>query len=107
MTYELRKVEDDLVHTLDGSGVRVVISRIKETRTFKDIEEDFFSVRVDLMDNLTADDEEPIALFQGSANAVRTHLMWFIMGRYNISPEHASYIGYELLRAEQSSCYVQ
>lgn len=106
MSWELHHVEE-MDCTLDDCGYHIVINRIEERRTFKDWAATFATVRADLM----AADNEPIVSFQGSANAVRKHLMKYLMDRYASlgypSPEHASYIGYELLRAETTPHYVQ
>lgn len=109
MTWELRDV-DDVEATLDDSGVHVVIHRIVRTEKHKQYSGERVSVRADL----NTDAGEPIVSFQGSANAVRKHLIRFIFDRYMehpplqwISWEHASYIGYELLRAEVTPDYMQ
>lgn len=106
MTWQLHHVEE-MPCTLDDCSYRVHIYRIEEQRTFKDRVATFVTVRADLFST----DNEPIVSFQGEANAVRKHLMKYLMDRYASlgypSPEHASYIGYELLRAETTPHYVQ
>jgi len=108
MTWELKEV-DDVECQLDDSGVYVVINRIVERRADGDYIREFVKVRADLM---TADNE-PLVSFVGSANAVRKHLIRFLNYRswqrtkQFISLEHASYIGYELLRAEKQEGFVQ
>ncbi len=67
-------------------------------------------------------DDEPLQSFQGKANAVRKDVIRWLMHEYAklylpdpdnasdtfcITREHASYIGYELLRAEMTENYVQ
>ena len=113
MKWELKKVED-IECTMDDSGVYVVINRVK-VGSFDHRFDDYpmlTAVRADLM---TAS-HEPIMSWQGSANAVRKHLIRFLADPQNfgadirihrLSLEHASYIGYELLRAETDRHYVQ
>lgn len=108
MAWELRKVEDDLECTIDSSGVHVVINRLEERREIRDYVAEFVTVRADLMTT----DGEPIVSFSGSANAVRKHLIRYLNMHQldfqsQISHEHASYIGYELMRAEAMPHYVQ
>ena len=112
MTWELHKV-DDIDPTIDDSGVYVVISRVETTRTFKDMVDYIVTVRADLMGRAGLG-SYPIVSFIGEANAVRKHLIRFMeeypsktAHRRKISREHASYIGYELLRAENTPHYVQ
>lgn len=117
MIWELREVKD-IEATLDDSGVYVVINRVVTERTFKDIVGDVVRVRADLMARVeadtankvvAADTDEPIVSFIGDANAVRKHLIAYIEQHCcpPFSHEHASYIGYELLRAETDPHYVQ
>lgn len=117
MEWELRHV-DNVEAVLDDSGVYVVVHRIEWNETHKGYSGVRVTVRADLMQmspplrpNLDRTDE-PIMSFQGSANAVRKALIrfWCPEGggiRNPMSPEHASYIGYELLRAELTPGYVQ
>lgn len=109
MTWELIEAEE-MPCTLDDCGYYVTINRIEEQRTFKDRAATFVTVRADLMVH-DGGGVVPVVSFQGSANAVRKHLMKYITERYASlgypSPEHASYIGYELLRAERTERYVQ
>jgi len=97
MTWELREVKDTEC-TMDDSGVYTVIHRTADGR-----------VRADLM---AVKGSEPIVSFIGTANAVRKALIRYLsnnrIGTHPyISQEHASYIGYELLRAEMDPNYVQ
>lgn len=111
MKWELRHVEDTEA-VLDDSGVYVIINRVETPETHKEYSGIRVSVRVDLMQDNGPTDDEPIMSFEGSANAVRKALIRFIHdyiaspSRY-LSTEHASYIGYELLRAELTPGYVQ
>lgn len=106
MSWQLIEVEE-MECTLDDCGYYVIINRLEEHREFKDRAATIILVRADLM---TADNE-PVVSFVGEANAVRKHLMKYLMDRHASlgypSPEHASYIGYELLRAENTPHYVQ
>ena len=113
MTWELREV-DDVECTMDDSGVYVVVHRVISTETHKQYAGDRVRVRADLMGGGFATggetNAEPIMSFIGSANAVRKALIQFVMdhiGFCQLSMEHASYIGYELLRAEAYPAYVQ
>ncbi len=106
MPWELKRVMD-VEATMDDSGVYVVINRHLEKQGREASAPWIVHVRADLMTGQT-----PIMSFIGSANAVRKHLIAFLTGRtdgraWNISKEHASYIGYELLRAETDPNYVQ
>ena len=115
MEWELKQVED-VEAVLDDSGVYVIVHRVERTETHKEYSGIRVTVRADLMamspplrPNLDRTDE-PIMSFQGSANAVRKALIRFIGLTQHICPvslEHASYIGYELLRAELTPRYVQ
>ena len=106
MEWELRQVED-VEAVLDDSGVYVIVHRIEHTETHKEYSGIRVSVRADLM----KDDGSAIVSFEGTANAVRKALIKFLMDRFPnlglFSREHASYIGYELLRAELTPGYVQ
>ena len=110
MEWELRHVED-VEAILDDSGAYVIVHRIEETETHKEYSGIRVSVRADLMVSISGRDDIPIMSFQGSANAVRKALIKFLMDRFPnlglFSREHASYIGYELLRAELTPEYVQ
>lgn len=110
MNWQLHKV-DDIDCTMDDSGVYVVINRVEVKGTHKEYSGMEVHVRADLMQSA---DDEPIVSFEGRANAVRKHLIAFIYDHYGawlgpspISLEHASYIGYELHRAQTVSNYVQ
>ena len=109
MTWELREVED-IECTLDDSGVYTVIHRIK-TRYGNYRQTPIAPVHVRL-DLITAS-VEPLMSWQGTANNVRKAVIAFLDERNDeyyccdISAEHASYIGYELHRAETDPNYVQ
>lgn len=107
--WQLHEVEE-MDCTIDDCGYYVTINRIEERQEFKDRAATFVKVRADLMAHDHAG-VVPVVSFQGEANAVRKHLMRYITERYASlgypSPEHASYIGYELLRAERTERYVQ
>ncbi len=66
-------------------------------------------VRLDLMDVAGS----PVESFIGTANAVRKDVVRALTGANSlmypneISTEHASYIGYELAKAESEADYVQ
>jgi hypothetical protein len=105
MEWELREV-GDIDCTIDDSGLYVVVDRVPRGCTVE--------VRADLMTDATKcshlKTDEPVVSFIGSANNVRKHLIGFIAQNYGyaaISSEHASYIGYELHRAEVTENYVQ
>lgn len=110
MTWELREVQD-VEATLDDSGIYVVVHRIERSETHKEYTGVRILVRADLMKKGSEYDnsyDKPIVSFIGTANAVRKHLVHYIdQCNYLISAEHASYIGYELLRAETDPNYVQ
>ena len=113
MNWELRHV-DDVEAALDDSGVYVVIHRIETPETHKEYSGVRVSVRADLMVSANGGEggtqDEPIVSFQGTAAAVRKALARFIEESGQVFPityEHASYIGYELLRAESTPDYVQ
>lgn len=101
MTWELRAV-DDVECTMDDSGVYVVIHRVERAEAHKEYSGVRILVRADLM---ASEGDEPIISFIGKANAVRKHLIRYL--DRPLSYEHASYIGYELLRAEVTPGYVQ
>lgn len=90
----------DVDCTMDDSGVYTVIHRAVQGNGV-------VFVRADLMTT----DDEPLVSFIGTANNVRQRLIaWMVSNlvQYrDISWEHASYIGYELLRAETDPSYVQ
>jgi len=102
MAWEIEHVQD-VECELDDSGVYVIVHRIAKESVHKGIPGVVVSVRADLM---RSRDNEPIRSWQGSANNVRKHLIRFVRA-IGISREHASYIGYELLRAELTPDYVQ
>lgn len=96
--------------TMDDSGVYTVINRIEESDTHKGYIGKRLSVRCDIM---STKDDEPLISFQGSANDVRKHVIRWIKtysglpSLAKLSWEHASYIGWELHRAETDPNYVQ
>ncbi|KKM96265.1 hypothetical protein LCGC14_1179770 [marine sediment metagenome] len=111
MDWELREV-DDVEATLDGSGLYVVINRVVGS-AMEPTNRDIIRVRADLMTSAGVNGknfDEPIMSFIGTANNVRKHLIAFLQAEgYTVilSHEHASYIGYELHRAETDEHYVQ
>ncbi len=93
MIWELHSVKD-VECTMDNSGIYTVINRTPGD-----------DIRLDVMDST---ENEAVQSFQGTANAVRKHSMkWLFDHCLIISTEHASYIGYELARAESDDNYVQ
>ena len=129
MIWELREVSD-VEYTLDDSGVYVVVHRVERKETHKEYAGVRVLVRADLMQeglnmkdaadpifNPNPTTDEPIISFIGTANAVRKHLIRFLVDHeregeqftvgWPISHEHCSYIGYELLRAETDPNYMQ
>jgi len=106
MVWKLLEV-DEMDCTMDDCGFYVVINRVAERRADGDYIAEFVKVRADLMTKRN----KPIVSFIGTANAVRKHLIKYIADRYRslgvLSMEHASYIGYELCRAEKTPGYIQ
>ncbi len=106
MQWELREATDRDC-TLDDSGVYVVVHRIDARGLTPPVQ-----VRADLM-TIDGQPYVPIVSFVGTANNVRKHLLAYMVNDYQhgrtgpVSPEHASYIGYELARAESDPNYVQ
>ncbi len=103
MKWKLHEVKD-IECTMDKSGIYCMIARVKKTGGIS-------TVRLDLMSENNC---EPLVSFIGPANAVRKHTIKWIWEHSlddiivsNISTEHASYIGYELSRAERKINYVQ
>jgi len=104
MAWEIEHVQD-VECELDDSGVYVIIHRIAKESVHKGIAGTIVEVRADLM---RSSDNEPIRSWQGSANAIRKAITRFNKDLMPaMSLEHASYIGYELLRAELTPDYVQ
>lgn len=96
--------------TMDDSGVHIVINRIVKHGAHKGHIGVWVLVRCDIMSS----DDTPLISFQGSADDVRQHVIRWLDAfhadghRFVISREHASYIGYELHRAETCrTVYVQ
>ncbi len=105
MTWTLVEASDTEC-LMDDSGVYVTIHRIETTETHKEYSGQRVTVRCDLM----ASGDEPVKSWIGSANAVRKAVIRFLADVWwgdPISAEHASYIGYELMRAETTENYVQ
>ena len=97
-------------YNADNSGVYAIINRVTEVEYTKGVRTQSESVRLDI---LRESDNEPVQSFIGSANAVRKDTVRYLKRiagpriHCNISKEHASYIGYELARAEIVENYVQ
>ena len=103
MTWELREV-GDIECTLDGSGIYVVIHRVVEKLVHKGIAGEIIRIRADVM----TDGGEPLVSFIGRADNVRKAVVrWLNEQCYFPSLEHASYIGWELHRAETDPNFVQ
>jgi len=108
--WELRKA-NEIECTMDDSGVYITIDRHIEKIVHKGIAGEIVQVRA----NLWTTDHTPIMSFIGRANNVRKHLIKFLGYTSQntrkecnyISLEHASYIGWELHRAENDPNYVQ
>ena len=91
----------DVDCTMDDSGVYTVINRMDEKHG---VIHPF--VRADLM--TMGDDCDCLVSFIGTANNVRKRLIAYIDdNEYELSHEHISYIGYELMRAESDPDYKQ
>lgn len=104
MDWKLIEVED-VECTLDNSGVYTVINRIKHTGTHKRQTKTDVLIRVDIMGSHL---DKPLVSYQGEANAVRKAVIaWLTISGINISKEHASYIGYEIMRAQSEENHVQ
>ena len=107
MTWELRKVEE-IECTIDNSGVYTDINRIP-AKWIPETGGYLIHVRLDLMQTSNS---KPIMSWQGTANNVRKGVIKYLTDGKSrmpcpISREHASYIGYELHRAETDPNYVQ
>lgn len=108
MAWELEQVKP-IDCTLDDSGVYTVIHRVVKAETHKQYAGDRLLIRVDVLDN---EGGEPIRSFIGNGNDVRKAVIAFMGDCVYPSPrrfsqEHASYIGYEIARAEADENYVQ
>jgi len=92
--WQLQNV-DNTEYIPDTSGVYVLIYWQNKTNT----------ARLDIISN----NHEPIQSFAGTANNVRKHAIRFLSDNgYNVSLEHASYIGLELEKADNMRIdYVQ
>ena len=99
---DLRSIESEIVDVvvLSGMGGSAIAG-------------DIVRVRADLM-TTKGDEYASVMSWIGTANNVRKHLIQFVRMNtrigsplFFISLEHASYIGYELLRAEMDENYVQ
>ena len=104
MPWRLIRCEEERECTLDDSGIYVLISRHKGEVV------NTTSVRCDIMDSKNV----PLVSFIGHPNAVRKDVMHWLADKrhrspqgYRISPEHASYIGYELAKAYTDYTYTQ
>lgn len=104
MNWKLNKV-GNIDCTMDNSGVYTIINRAVNPIPFGDQH-----IRVDIM---STDGDEPLQSFIGKGNDVRKAVLSCLESisetRYGLtlSSEHASYIGYEIARAEADSDYVQ
>ncbi len=90
---------------MDNSGIYTVINRQEKTETHKQYAGTRISVRIDVM----TIDNVPVISFQGQAEDVRKAVIRWIENRsfWELSIEHASYIGAELERAVSDTKYVQ
>lgn len=112
MAWKLEQVEPiDCI--IDDSGVYTVIHRVAKAETHKEYSGERILVRVDVMVD-DGDNDEPIRSFIGNGNDVRKAVIAFLIDEFIlydnaglISAEHASYIGYEIARAEADTNYVQ
>ena len=86
MSWELLEVTSELDCTMDNSGVYTVINYTKEGK-----------IRVDLM--LSEDDSPIISWQSNNPDALRKEIM-LVLGLHDISVEHASYIGAELIKCD-------
>jgi hypothetical protein len=93
MSWELIEVTGERDCTMDNSGVYTVINHTSDHK-----------VRVDLMTN----DDQPIISWQSNnVDALRKEIM-LVLGLHDISVEHASYIGAEIVRCGlMASAYTQ
>lgn len=103
MKWELIECED-MPCTIDNSGIYTVISRIEDF-TDKTYTTTSVLIRVDILSSA----DNPLVSFQGEANAVRKSVIaWITLHAVMpISTEHASYIGYEIMRARSEENYIQ
>ena len=103
---------EDIDATMDDSGLYVIVSRVEGIGPdlAGDMTQPIVRVRADLMANDLHGDV-PRVSFTGTANNVRKNLVQYLQehhgGLRHISMEHASYIGYELLRAEKEVGFKQ
>lgn len=92
--------------TVDESGVHCLIHRIDTRHWSKGYSHVVVTVRVDVMETAS---QTPLRSFVGDGNDVRKAVVnW--MEHYMALPvslEHASYIGWECLRAEMEENYKQ
>jgi len=79
----------------DNSGVYTLIYRTDKKSSVS-------KVRVDIMTT----DDKPVQSFVGNPEDLRKNLMKY-MAQFNISIEHASYIGAGIVKASLLSDYVQ
>lgn len=79
---------DDIEYTIDVCGIYVLINWQCQTNT----------VRLDIM----SDNHEPRQSFAGTSDNVRKHAMrWIRWNGYQMTLEHAAYIGAELEKADR------
>lgn len=96
---------EDRECTMDNSGIYTVINRVKQTDVHKQYANTNILIRVDIMSSA----DNPLVSIQGKANAARKAVIaWITLHAVMpISTEHASYIGYEIMRARSEENYVQ
>ncbi len=101
--------------TMDNSGIYTVINRVKSNKTHKQYADTTVLIRCDIIlssiqpGNLRVPQTDiPLVSFIGRENDVRKHVIqWIGLEGINLSAEHASYIGYELMRAKHDFNYTQ
>lgn len=114
MAWQLIEVKDREC-VMDDSGVYIVIHRVMTKETHKEYSGERVKVRADLMHGQPSEHEryafgDEIMSWIGTASAVRKAVIAYLHEHWltgAVSLEHASYIGYELLRAEMDAGYVQ
>ena len=98
---------------MDDCGLYTVVNRVVKMETHKEYSGERILVRVDILSN----ENEPIRSFIGNGNDVRKAVIRFILAylqghrcphqRGTFSREHASYIGWEIHRADTDPGYEQ
>ena len=102
-TWELIEAEP-INCTLDDSRIYTAIHRKTSDKVHKGYPDSRVFVRCDIMTT----DDNPLVSFQGLEDNVRKHVIeWIEEHGFEISTEHASYIGRELLRAVHDFNYNQ